>query len=106
MTDFIIKYWIQILFGLLISFLSFIFTKIEKYKHKVDDMKIGIQVILKTKIIEMYDKLIKKECINIYEKEIFMDLYNSYKSLEGNSFVKTLVKEINLLPVQSDCNKD
>ncbi|MEG2511572.1 MAG: hypothetical protein RSB00_04350, partial [Bacilli bacterium] len=91
---------------LLISLLSFIFTKIEKYKHKVDDMKIGIQVILKTKIIEMYDKLIKKECINIYEKEIFMDLYNSYKSLEGNSFVKTLVKEINLLPVQSDCNKD
>ena len=52
MLNFILEYWIEILFGLIVSFLGYFFKQILNYKHKLDDTNKGIVVMLKFKIIE------------------------------------------------------
>ncbi|MEG0826608.1 MAG: hypothetical protein RSA10_03560 [Bacilli bacterium] len=106
MINFVFKYWLQIFFGFLISLFSLLIKRVEKYKQKVDKMEVGIQVILKTKIIESYDKIIQNNCITMYEKELITDLYDTYKSLGGNGFIDGLMGEIEQVIVKINCNPD
>ncbi|MEG0994513.1 MAG: hypothetical protein RSE91_00885 [Bacilli bacterium] len=106
MIDFIFKYWIQIIFGFLISLLSLGLKRVAKYKKKFDNMQVGIQVILKTKIMELYDRLIVKDCITLHEKELLLDLYHTYKNLDGNSFIDSLIVDIDEIPTKSECYKE
>ncbi len=103
MIEFIIKYWIQIFFGIIISFVTLAITKIKSTGTDHELMKESIKVILKSRISEIYEKCKRKQCISIYEKESLIDLYNSYKNLKGNSFVDDLVKDINELETKKNC---
>lgn len=100
MLNFILEYWIEILFGLIVSFLGYFFKQILNYKHKLDDTNKGIVVMLKFKIIEKYDEFIKKESITIEEKEGLMDLYNVYIKFECCDVVSDLIKKIDSIPIK------
>lgn len=100
MLEFIVKYWIQILFGLLISFMTYFFKQIINYKKKLDASNEGIIAILKIKIIEKYNEFVTKETITIVEKEGLMDLYNVYKKFECCDVIKDLINEIDSIPIR------
>lgn len=69
MLNFILEYWIEILFGLIISFIGYFFKQIVNYKNKLDDTNKGIVVMLKIKIIEKYDEFIKKNLLLLKKKK-------------------------------------
>ena len=100
MLDFIIKYWIQILFGIIISLFTYLYKQILNYKKKIDKTNEGIVVLLKIKIIERYDICRNKEKITIEEKEVVLDLYNVYKNFECCDVIKDLIEKIKAFPIE------
>lgn len=100
MLQFIIKYWIQLLFGLIISLFTYFFKEIKVYKKKLDATNEGIIVLLKMKIVEQYDNHIKRASISIEEKEAIIDLYNVYKKLKCCDVVDELIEKLDSIPIE------
>lgn len=104
MIEFILKYWIEFLFSILLTLGGYLFKQIKKYKIKIDLLQDGMQVILKTKINDVYERVSNKKCITLYEKDLIVDIYNNYKKLGGNGFTTDLMEKINELPIKKDCD--
>lgn len=100
MLDFILKYWIEFLFGILITSLTYLIKQIRNYKKSLDATSKGVVVLLKTKIIERYDVLIKKDVISIAEKQNILDIYNVYKELECCTVIDELIDKLDSVPIK------
>ena len=73
MVSFIINYWIEIVFSLIVTFLTYLYRKIIKYIQKIDILKDQACLNLKMHISEKYE-LIKK-VVNINSESINMIIY-------------------------------
>lgn len=100
--NFIITYWLQILFGAILSGLSLIMKRFDAKLKKMQATEHGVQALLRNEIIQTYNKA--KECgyLAIYERENVQHLYDEYKSLGGNGVVKDLVDKIFVLPTDKN----
>lgn len=94
MVSFIIKYWLEFIFGLIICFIGFVFKKFKFLYQTIENTKSSICVLLKNEILKQYLILKQKKEINIYDKEIINDLYVEYKKLGGNSFIEDIINDI------------
>jgi hypothetical protein len=103
MIDFVLKYWIQFLFGLISSFIIFLCKMIKNEYETIKNTKNGMKVLLKKGILEKYKVYKEKNCITFYEKEMINDLYQEYKNLGGNSFIEDIMDDINDIPMKNDC---
>lgn len=99
--NFIITYWVEVLFGILISVVTYILRKIVEYKKILSSTTKGVKVLLKTKIIEHYNLYRSRGQITIYEKQLINDLYDEYKNLGGNGIISSLKQDIDDLPLSS-----
>lgn len=100
MLNFIIQYWIQILFGLIISCFTYFLRMISKYKKKLDATNEGIVVILKIKIVEQYNLYMQKKHITVEEKEVLIDMFNVYKKFECCDVIADLMAKIDSIPIE------
>lgn len=100
MLNFILQYWLEIVFGLVIGVLTYFIRQIKNYKKTLDTTSKGVVVLLKTKIIERYDVLVNKDAISIAEKQSILDIYNVYKELDDCSVIKGLIKKIDSIPIR------
>lgn len=102
MLQFIAKYWIEVGFGLMIGFITFIYRKIGHYYIVMNSTKNGVKVLLKGEIIRRCNLYRQTGSITIFDKEIIMDLYQEYKNLGGNGLVEDMIKEISKIPMMKD----
>ena len=93
MIEFIIKYWLQILFGLIIIVIGAMYKRITIYKNKLGSTEKGVKMLLKSKIIENHNRIIKKENIN--------EICEEYKNLNGNGVIKDLIDKLEDLEIKS-----
>lgn len=100
MLSFIVHYWIEILFSVIVTILTHLYRKISKYIRKIDKLENEACTNLKIHIKEKYTEIKKKEYITMEEKEEIMELYELYKKLECSNIVDEMVKEINILPLK------
>lgn len=84
MIDFIVKYWLQIGFSMIIAGFSYVYSIIKKWNIKQSILEDSTRAHLKHKIIKSYHHAIEKKSISIEEYESVVDLYESYKALGGN----------------------
>jgi hypothetical protein len=102
MKEFIITYWLEAIFSLIIAGLTLCFKSLYKKVHKqLDDqksLKDGTQALLRGEIIRSYDKYIEKGWIPIYAREGLTSMYNAYHNLGGNGTITRLMDELNELP--------
>ena len=98
MVSFIINYWIEIVFSLIVTFLTYLYRKIKKYIKKIDILKDQACLNLKMHISEKYELIKKKNFITMEEKEEIITLYELYKKLECSNIADEMVKEINNIP--------
>lgn len=84
MIEFIIKYWLQIGFSIIIAGISYLYSAIKKWNTKQSILEVSTRAHLKHKIIESYHQAIEKDAISIEEYESVVDLHESYKALGGN----------------------
>lgn len=84
---FILKYWIEIFFGILIGLFGYIYQRLKKYYSLIETTKNGVKVLLKVEIIRRYNEYKKNEEISMFDKEIISELYKEYGNLDGNGII-------------------
>lgn len=99
--DFIVKNFIEILFSIGFMIIGLLFNKIKKYYKNVESSVSGVKYLLKTKIIEEYDRIKEKNCITLYQKENIISLYNEYKKFGDDSFIKEIMSEVEEIKIES-----
>ncbi|MEG1621093.1 MAG: hypothetical protein RR322_04190 [Oscillospiraceae bacterium] len=82
-VDFILKYWMQTLVAAITVSVVALF---KQYKAT----QLGVQALLRSQLIVIYNKYIDKGWMPIYEKENVEHLYKEYKILKGNGVIDGL----------------
>ena len=101
MVDFIVQYWLEVLFTLLLSGFGFVIRMIwSQFKA----LKLGMQAILRNDIISLYNKCMAREpsYTKIYEMTSMEQMYIQYHALGGNGVIKNLYEDFLDLPTEAE----
>lgn len=99
MMDFIIKYWLEVLFGAILLFLSFGFKQLKKEFQEQADLKEGLIAILHDRLFQSGMFFLNKGEISITELNNIEEMYKAYHKLGGNGTgteIYERVKELKL----------
>ena len=110
MWDFIVKYWIEFVFGLVVAGLSAAYAHLAK-KFKAERAKNlaienGLKGILRIQILDTYDKCVANDRkISVSRKDAIGSVYRSYVALCENhedvdDTIKQLYEEIVHMPIE------
>jgi hypothetical protein len=88
MGDFVLQYWIQTLFGIIISALTIvikkIFTKLKLDEEERKCIKDGLLAIIHDRLYQACQHYIKQNFVTVDELKNLEFLYKSYSALGGN----------------------
>lgn len=101
MINFIITYWLEVIFGIILSLITVLWQNIKTYHKKMESIKSGVKILLKNEIKNYYDEAILKNSITLFEKEMLIELYKQYKNLEGNGLIENLIEKIDTIPLKN-----
>lgn len=104
MFSFVIKYWMQILFSLLITLISHIYHHIYKYIKKIKSLEKQSCLNLKMHILDKYERINTKGYMTIKEKEEIYELYDIYKKLDCESVVDDLIQSLENIKIKKESN--
>ena len=93
MVDFIIKYWIEILFTTLTSGIIYVFKQYLSLKK-------GMRALLKNEIVRIYETYTSLGYCPSYMKENANEIYKSYHGLSGDGMATSMFNDILKLPVK------
>lgn len=85
-----------VILGVLTSTSKLLFAEIKKNKITQNALK----NILKSEIVDKHNQAVKQNYITDLQLDIIHRLNSSYKELGGNSYIKSLIKNVDELPVQ------
>lgn len=100
------EYWLEVLFGLIIAMMGWgyriLVKKFKKMQTEQIATKLGIQALLRDRIIGVYNHYSDKGFCPIYALENVLDLYKEYQALGGNGAVTKLMEDLIELPTQKE----
>lgn len=106
MGGFITKYWIEALFGFLLTCLSVCYKRLAtKYKKEIERQEAiekGLQALLRSQMINDYNHYKEKGYAPIYAKENFENCWQQYHNLGVNGVMDGVHKEFMELPSAPD----
>ena len=82
------------------GFLGYFVAKIKGYKEKETRQEETLKCLLRSNITSKYYVYSELKEIPYYEKENIDRMFEQYKKMGGNSYVDTIVREINSLPLK------
>lgn len=101
MLEFITRYWLEVLFGLMITGLGWGYRKLSRRVKQQDAVKFGMQALLRDRIIQAYNHYyVDKKYCPIYGQENVSKMFEQYSALGGNGVVKELVDRLAELPTE------
>ncbi len=104
MHEFIVKYWVEALFGLVLAFLGWLYRKLAKRvketRVKQTAIEEGMQALLRDRIIQAYNHYTDKGFCPIYGMENVESLYNAYHTLGGNGAITNIYNKLKQLPTE------
>lgn len=78
-----------------IAFLAKMIHKDRCNHHKDHEMlKIGMTQLLKSQILDIYNRAKDKGHLGEHEKDVASDLFASYQALGGNGYIKKVMQKI------------
>ena len=80
--------------------LGYFVAKIKGYKEKDTRQEEALKCLLRSNITSKYYVYSELKEIPYYEKENIDKMFEQYKMMDGNSYVETIVHEINNLPIK------
>lgn len=98
--DWILKYWVQELFALVIAGLSWCIHKLKKKKTEYDVLRGGILALLHDRLYTACSFFIARGWASLDDRENLECLYKPYKALGGNGTGETLYHTVEKLPYQ------
>lgn len=103
MLEFIMKYWLECLFGLIVTGLTAGVTRINKKlkEEKVRNQAIenGVRDILRMQILDTYERCKIAGTISVSRKDAIDSAYNSYHALGGNGTITQVHNELMGMPI-------
>ncbi len=100
MMDFIIKYWIEVLFGLVISGMGIIAKILYTQYLKSKAIGKGVEALLRNGIVQTYNKWSERGYCPIYARENAIRMYEPYHVLGGNDVATDLISDLKDLPTE------
>lgn len=98
MWEFVAKYWLEFVFGLIVAALGAGYAKISKRlkEEKVRNTAIenGVRDILRMQILDTYDKCKAAGSISVSRKDAIDSAYTSYHALGGNGTITQVHNEL------------
>ena len=91
MIEFILKYWLEILFTIISSSVAYMLKGYMSLKN-------GLKSLLKNEIIRIYETYMKLGYCPNYMKDNISEIYKNYQHIEGDIFAKNMVDELYKLP--------
>ena len=105
LLDFILRYWVQELFALIIAAITWMVRAIHKKKDEYDVLREGILALLHDRLYQSCSFLIEQGFCTIEDRNNLEYLYTPYKALGGNGTGESLYKKCLELPLTADRNK-
>lgn len=105
MLDFIIKYWIQELFVLIIALLTWLFHQVQAKKKEYDVLKEGIVALLHDRLYRACSFFIERGYCTLEDRSNLEYLYTPYKELGGNGTGTELYHKCLELPYEAEEKK-
>ena len=68
--------------------------------RKAEAERLGVQALLRDRLIWAHDHYMQKGCYPIYARENVEEMYTRYHALGGNGTVTSLVRELDGLPTE------
>lgn len=103
MWEFIAKYWLECLFGLIVTGLTTVVAKINKRlkEEKIRNQAIenGVRDILRMQILDTYERCKVSGTITVSRKDAIDSAYNSYHALGGNGTITQVHNELMGMPI-------
>lgn len=107
MMEWIAKYWLEVLFGLIVAGLGWGFRnlakrlKVEQQKNKaIED---GLRDILRIQILDNYDRCVAAgRKISVSRKDAIDSAYRSYHALGGNGTITQVHNEIMMMDITAN----
>ena len=104
MSEFILEYWLQVVFGTILTILSFGVKKLSSMlKNEIaeqNSIKRGIQAILRDRLIESYNIYTGTGFCAIHNRDNISNMYEQYNTLGKDGVIDRLIDELNDLPVK------
>ena len=103
MFEWLIKYWLEVLFGLVTAGSGIALRRISKalQKEKLRNQAIedGVRDILRMQILDTYEKCTQAGKISVSRKDAIDSAYRSYHALGGNGTITQVHNEIMEMPI-------
>ncbi len=100
--DWIVKYWVEWVFGLLIAALTIVVKRIssrlKKEQMENKALRDGMRSLLRAQIIDLCERAMHDGWCGARLRDTINDLYSSYHALDGNGTVTSVVKQTMELP--------
>jgi len=104
MNEFILEYWLQVVFGIVLTILSFGVRKISSVLYneiaEQKSIKMGIQAILRDRLIQSYNVHIALGYCEIHNRDNISNMHEQYSTLGADGVIDRLIDEITDLPVK------
>lgn len=98
MKDWVYEHLLEIFFGALTTGMGFALKKMKKKISEQEAIKMGVQALLRDRIIQAYNTYMEKGFCPIYARENITALATEYFNLGGNGVVHSLMEKLDELP--------
>lgn len=103
MWDFICKYWLEFLFGIVTASLSaaygWLAKKLKDDRKRQQAIEDGVRDMLRLTILDNYERCKAAGTISVSRKDAIDSAYGSYHALGGNGTITQIHKEIMEMPI-------
>ena len=89
----------------LIAGMGIVIRKLSCKVKEVEAIKLGMQALLRDRIIQVYNKYSDRGYYPIYERENMQGLSEQYFALGGNGVVHSLLEKLEVLPTEPPIKK-
>lgn len=99
MTEFVLKYWLEFLFGVAVTGLTFCYNKLLKKFKEQEAIKEGLIAILHDRLFQSGMYFIEKGEITITALDNIEGIYVAYHNLGGNGTGTEIYERVKELPL-------
>lgn len=100
MKEFVIEYWLEVLFGISTTILGWLYRRLKKKVDKQKLIEAGMLAILHDRLYQLGREYIERGWITLEELKNMEYLYNSYHDLGGNGTGTEIWERVKNLPVR------
>ena len=100
MPEWVSKYWIEFVFGLITTVMGFVIKKLNRKISEQEAIKMGVQALLRDRILQAYNHHMERGFCPIYARENIQQLAEQYHNLGGNGVIDELLEKMKCLPTE------